>query len=202
MRAGQQVLQDAIRFHRDSMRIEGVVMRKLMGIVFAGLLLTTAVAAKADVFAVGAPGASPNDWNQEWNESYGSAGTFDTVDAFIETAGVTFASPGIAFGTSGWTDTDVDSMFSTATGPTTSFLDFTTDFTTDSSVPLTMDLYALLDGNVVDSTSATWDGSSWSYGAVQGISAEDTAPTPEPSSLMLLGTGFLGLVGVMRRKLS
>jgi hypothetical protein len=54
--AGQQVHPDTIRFLRNSMRIEGVVMRKLIGFVFAGLLLTTAVAAKADVFTYTSPG--------------------------------------------------------------------------------------------------------------------------------------------------
>jgi hypothetical protein len=36
---------------------------------------------------------------------------------------------------------------------------------------------------------------------ISGSATAETAATPEPSSLMLLGTGFLGLVGVMRKKM-
>ena len=36
---------------------------------------------------------------------------------------------------------------------------------------------------------------------ITGTTGSNTSPTPEPSSIMLLGSGILGLAGVLRRKL-
>ncbi len=44
----------------------------------------------------------------------------------------------------------------------------------------------------------TW---TWGTGTDQKFTLEIGAPVPEPSSLMLLGSGMLGLIGLVRRKL-
>jgi PEP-CTERM motif-containing protein len=55
---------------------------------------------------------------------------------------------------------------------------------------------------VGDVLTITWAGdinSGWDYNALFQVNAAGT--TPEPSSLLLMGTGVLGLAGFVRRKL-
>jgi hypothetical protein len=60
-------------------------------------------------------------------------------------------------------------------------------------------LLSLIDTNILSATIGTTN-SSWDF-ALSGGSYNSPTPTPEPSTLIMLGTGLLGLAGVARRKL-
>lgn len=183
---------------------------------FAATLTLGSVPARADgigvstVFTTGAGIAG--DWSQEWNES--GVGNFDTILVFSK-QGDGLASPGLTDNSGGWTEYDWSPSGYAAelTGPATTNNTFTTNFN-DPGTNDVFDFFALsggAHGTVVD--SATIDnfgiGAQIGSGAGGNYYLEETSPTlssdmsgvtPEPSSLLLLGTGFLGLAVVLFRK--
>ena len=143
------------------------------------------------------------DTIQAWNES--GVGTFDKVDAFIQTPGVVFGNPGIS---SAWTDVNVNPTFASATGPATTSFDFSTFFVGNTSEKFVVNFYALMDGTVVDSAKLTYPVNGQPYGwevdplCAKHFGEENTAVTPEPGTLLLLGTGLFGLGFLLRRKMN
>lgn len=71
-------------------------------------------------------------------------------------------------------------------------------FTVYAPITLLGDNWSLGNGDYFTGTTVIGDVSDGYWGPNFGFS---TAATPEPSSLMLLGTGLVGLAGMLRRKL-
>jgi len=157
--------------------------KAIVVMAFAMLCFATA---NADILAQG-PGQVTGSWSQQWIWD-GS-----TVDTFTLTmiSGSTWEHPIHDF-SNDFTSTQFTPTKVSAAGTPGINFTFFTDFVTNMNEPLSFRWQGYSSGVNVDQGIATWDGSIWTTVA-------ETA-TPEPGSLMLLGTGLLGIGTTLRKK--
>jgi PEP-CTERM motif-containing protein len=181
-------------------------MKKFLLVLLA---LATALAitptALAGTVVVGNPGSSPADWNQGFEEN---GVTFNNMEFFMLTPGVTLQAVSFDGGAdpgTNWSASLVNSQYlqyKSNGADQTDPLFFTLGFSSDPSTPFTFDFYATEGTSVVDSARASWANGSWTINPLDpgNIVSENAAATPEPGSLLLLGTGLLGLAVILFRK--
>jgi hypothetical protein len=82
-----------------------------------------------------------------------------------------------------------------AEGSSVDYVQFNLNFAGARTSPLSFTFEALLGNQIVDSSTITWDGNSWS------VDHPDAAPiVPEASSLALLLPGLLPVAYFLRRR--
>jgi len=142
-----------------------------------------------------------------------SAAGVDVLEAFIQTPGVSFASPGFVNLDSGWSDSDINPAYSVEYGPLSAALTEDLDMSVSSFVAV--DLYAFTGcaalqpipacpvQELTDAYQVTFSNGAyqrWTPLTAANLAQENTAPTtPEPITMLLIGAGLTGL-GISRHR--
>ncbi len=176
---------------------------RILLLAFVALILIYAPVAKADTFVVYPPG---------WYEN--GVGPFNQLAMFMITPGLTFSPGGGFFALSSYwsayTGGVINPGYAYALGAYVTLEDFNFAVV-GASLPADFSFYFFaLDGaTVVDSGIVTiytngnggMDHFTWTPLDPDTYNTMDTSAVPEPMTLLLFGSGLMGIGGLVRRKL-
>ena len=155
------------------------------------------------------PGLASADYVQTWSENglYGGTyKTWDTAEAFLRTPAISWAGTGLTIESgTGWTAALINPQYALATGSAydvqnSENFNFTTSTTAGS---FSFDWVLSSGGNIVGVDHLTWtSGGGWTGTEIPSASApvENRSPVPLPPTLLLLGSGLVGLLLLRQRK--
>jgi hypothetical protein len=153
-----------------------------------------------------------NSWSTHWDVNFGSD-PFSSAEVFILELGgspADFDPPGANNFTSsgsivsGWTANIINPDYLLIGGPPIALLSFDEYFSGDKTTQhfYADHLYYNAAGNFIWGSRWEWDGLHWDGMALPtGVIYDRTSgPVPEPSTMVLLGSGLIGLAGYARKK--
>lgn len=116
-----------------------------------------------------------------------------------------FWGPGLAHftGDGSWAGERINPDYARATGNPTTVIVFDTLFNSNPTLPLVFDFLAWKGNTLLERVQVRWENSNWSHASLSAHDnpGYDRNPVPEPVTLLLLGSGLIGLAGLGRRKL-